>query len=243
MNVAVCDDNVADRKQTERLLSRASERRAAVSGVLYSDSYGNPQALLSHPMLYDLFLIDLCHTEGVRAADVARKIRTAGSDAPIALLSSDLDYSEAEFPAGCLFTKKPLTKEVLDSFLDAAQTFLDSKEPRIEVRVEKDTAYIRECEILYAEAEGEKTRIHLTDGRILVTAVNLSAFFDDIEAVHPSFVMPNSRHVINCRYVTHFSFPGKAHLTNGMKVSVSPALMAYTKEMQAEYYGKNSDSK
>ena len=98
---------------------------------------------------------------------------------------------------------------------------------------------MRECEILYAEAVGEKTRIYLTDGSEMVTSVNLSTFFDDIEAMHPSFAMINTKQIINCRYVTRFSFPGKAHLTNGIKVSVSPTLMPYAKQMQAEYYGKD----
>ena len=38
MHIAVCDDNVADRKQTERLLQRASDRHASTTGVFYIDS-------------------------------------------------------------------------------------------------------------------------------------------------------------------------------------------------------------
>jgi DNA-binding LytR/AlgR family response regulator len=238
MNIAVCDDNVADRKQTERLLGRASDGRAASSGALFSDSYGNPDALLSHPMLYDIFLLDLCHTEGIRAADVAARLRAAGSDAPIVLLSSEIAYQPEDFPEGCHFYKKPLSQQNITEFLELAQAFKDSAEPRIEIRIEKETAYVRECEILYAEAMGEKTRIYMTDGRELTSSINISTFFDDIESVHPSFAMPNSRQVINCRYVNKFSFPGKAHLVNGMKVSVSPGLMPYVKQMQAEYFGK-----
>ncbi len=238
MHIAVCDDNVADRKQTERLLGRASDKRSALLGVLYFDSYGNPGPMLSHPMLYDLFLLDLCHTEGVSAAEVARKLREAGSDAPIVLTASDIDYSSQDFPEGCIFTKKPLNQEALEEFLEAARAHMESAEPRIEIRHEKETSYVRERDILYAEALGEKTRIFLTDGSELVTAVNLSTFFDDIEAAHPSFAMTNTKQIINCRYVTKFTFPGKAHLTNGVKVSVSPTLMPYAKQMQAEYYGK-----
>ena len=58
MHVAVCDDNVADRKQTERLLGRESDRRAKLTKGLYIDSYGNESALLRNPMQYDIFYID-----------------------------------------------------------------------------------------------------------------------------------------------------------------------------------------
>ena len=55
MHVAVCDDNIADRKQTERLLGRESDRRAKLTEGLFVDSYGNEQSLLTKPMQYDVF--------------------------------------------------------------------------------------------------------------------------------------------------------------------------------------------
>ena len=39
MHLAVCDDNIADRKQMERLLGRESDRRLNTTGVLYVDSF------------------------------------------------------------------------------------------------------------------------------------------------------------------------------------------------------------
>ena len=56
MHIAVCDDNVADRKQLERLLKRESDKRAASTGIIYTDSFGNSTALLSNPMQYDAFI-------------------------------------------------------------------------------------------------------------------------------------------------------------------------------------------
>ena len=53
MHLAVCDDNIADRKQTERLLGRESDRRINTTGVLYVDSFGNRNAILCTPMIYD----------------------------------------------------------------------------------------------------------------------------------------------------------------------------------------------
>ena len=65
MHIAVCDDNVADRKQLERLLKRESDKRAASTGIIYTDSFGNSTSLLSNPMQYDAFYIDMCLTEGI----------------------------------------------------------------------------------------------------------------------------------------------------------------------------------
>ena len=59
MHLAVCDDNIADRKQTERLLGRESDRRSNTTGVLYVDSFGNRNAILSTPMIYDGLFMDM----------------------------------------------------------------------------------------------------------------------------------------------------------------------------------------
>ena len=39
MHIAVCDDNVADRKQFERLIRRESERRGKENGILFADLF------------------------------------------------------------------------------------------------------------------------------------------------------------------------------------------------------------
>ena len=54
MHIAICDDNIADRKQLERLLDRESDRRKDTSGVFFCDSYGNSEHLSRNPMPYEL---------------------------------------------------------------------------------------------------------------------------------------------------------------------------------------------
>ena len=78
MHIAVCDDNVADRKQLERLLKRESDKRAASTGIIYTDSFGNSTSLLSNPMQYDAFYIDMCLTEGITGTEVANALIAQG---------------------------------------------------------------------------------------------------------------------------------------------------------------------
>lgn len=91
MHIAVCDDNIADRKQLERLLERASDRRIHTTGVFHIDSYGNMDAVMSSPMLYDAFFIDI--TSGpVNGFQLVRKLIDAGVTAPIILCISTINY-------------------------------------------------------------------------------------------------------------------------------------------------------
>ena len=98
MHIAICDDNVADRKQLERLLKRESDKRAQNSGILYVDSYGHPESLLTKSMQYDAFFIDICKTEGLTGIDVVTSLTGLGNAAPIILCSSLINYREYQLP-------------------------------------------------------------------------------------------------------------------------------------------------
>ena len=64
MHIAICDDNVADRKQLERLLGRESDKRKSDTGVFYTDSYGDCEVLGRNPMPYDLFFFFFTERDG-----------------------------------------------------------------------------------------------------------------------------------------------------------------------------------
>ena len=49
MHIAVMDDNIADRKQLERLLDRESDRRIQTTGNLYIDSFVALESLFIAP--------------------------------------------------------------------------------------------------------------------------------------------------------------------------------------------------
>ena len=102
MHIAICDDNVADRKQLERLLKRESDARALQSEGFYVDSYGNREALLRSPMLYDAFFIDMCEGS-ITGTDIVDALLKVGVKSPIVLCSSKICYQEYSFPANILF--------------------------------------------------------------------------------------------------------------------------------------------
>lgn len=109
MHIAICDDNMADRKQLERLLKKEAQVYASESEPLYVDSYGNSDALLKSPMLYDVFLVDMCHgtTTGV---DIYNNLRAYGVSAPVVLCSSLIRYQDKELPDDVLFWTNPLKR-------------------------------------------------------------------------------------------------------------------------------------
>ena len=179
MHIAICDDNVADRKQLERLLKREGDSRALQTEGFYVDSYGHMEALLKSPMLYDLFFIDMCFGEST-GIDVVHKLIGIGVNAPIILCSSRIYYPDYSFPENILFLDKPIKKEELTVAIDHAITVKASAIPHIELREESgEYCYVTEPEILYAVSQGAYLKITLTNKKVLsiFNFINIPCFF------------------------------------------------------------------
>lgn len=200
MHVAVCDDNIADRKQTERLLGRESDRRAKITEGLFVDSYGNEQALLTKPMQYDIFYIDMCQTGEDHGLQIALKLTEAGVHAPIYMCCSKVDYRKQDFPENIFFLDKPLRVDDLIASLDYAEKIKTEAVSRIELRDDKETFYVTEDMILYTVEKGNRMLVTLTDGRTVKLVTNISNLFDQWKSFH-SFLAPNGRTLVNARYV------------------------------------------
>ena len=233
MHVAVCDDNIADRKQTERLLGRESDRRAKITEGLYVDSYGNETSLLNTPMMYDIFYIDMCRTEGTSGADVARKLCALGVQVPIYMCCSQIDYRQCELPENVCFLEKPIRKEDLCASLDHAYEIKRNAVPLIELRDEKETHYVTENDILYAVEDGRHMNITLADGRKLridSTADNLYDQWSSLEA----FLAPNLKTIINARHIAKIGLL-RIHMKDGTTFLLNASLRDYTKSLYEKY--------
>lgn len=227
MHIAICDDNVADRKQLERLLKRESDKRAQTSGILYVDSYGHPESLLKNSMQYDVFFIDICKTEGLTGYDVVDSLTELGNTAPVVLCSSLISYDQKRLPKRALLLDKPIKVADLSRVLDEAQTIKDSSAPLIELREDKGTYYVTEPDILYAIQEGVYLTVSLKDGRKVRLATTAINFFSQIEHF-PVFVSPTPRTIVNGRYISQIHFH-KITMDDGTVFKTSGQVLAYAK--------------
>ena len=232
MHVAVCDDNVADRKQMERLLGRESDRRAKLTEGLYVDSYGNESALLRNPMQYDIFYIDMCKSTDTNGTQLAHKLCTLGIQVPIYMCCSCLNYRLESFPDNVFFIDKPIKPDHLIASLDKAYEWKQNAVPRIELRDELETYYITAEDILYGIAGGKHVSVHLTDGRIIHVASSVENLYGQW-AHHQVFLIISSKIIINTKHVTQIGLL-KIHMKDGKHFSVSPSCKKNIIYMQNE---------
>lgn len=236
MHIAICDDNVADRKQLERLLKRESDRRSSTTGILYADSFGNAPALLSNPMQYDVFYIDMCRTDGVCGLDVVNGLLAKGVNAPIVMCCSLVNYRELELPSNVIFLDKPIRTEELSRSIDHALSIKSEAPSLIELREDKDTYYVTEPDIVYAVEEGMYVRVTLTDGRrinVVSTAMNL---FSQIE-MYASFFAPSQKIIVNGRHIGSLGLR-KIVMKDGSVFKTSGKCMQYARYALEEFGDK-----
>lgn len=223
MHIAVCDDNVADRKQLERLLKRESDKRQNTSGHLYTESFGNSDTLIKNPMQYDLFFLDMTEVEPDGFA-VALSLIEAGVNAPIVLCSSKIDYLEkmntlTPCPSNLLHLSKAIETSELSAIIDKALELRDQKIPAIELRSETETYYVTEDDIVYAVMEGNYVRVHLADGRIVPLLTTMYNFFDQV-SMYSHMVLLNEYGMFNIAYMKKYSL-FKVTLQNGIELKSS----------------------
>ena len=155
MHIAVLDDDVASRKQMERLLERASDanKKNGLEGY-YIDSYGAFDSLHSKAAMYDAIYIDIVDSD-MKSHEIAKSILNSGIQGKIILCISSLNYREiisSEDAEQFLFIDKPVNTEELNNTLSICEENRKNREPQIEIRTKDETLYVKYNEFLYAKA-------------------------------------------------------------------------------------------
>ena len=155
MHIAVLDDDVASRKQMERLLERASDanKKNGLEGY-YIDSYGAFDSLHSKAAMYDAIYIDIVDSD-IKGHEIAKSILNSGIQGKIILCISSLNYREiisSEDAEQFLFIDKPVKTEELNNTLSICEENRKNREPQIEIRTKDETLYVKYNEFLYAKA-------------------------------------------------------------------------------------------
>ncbi len=200
MHIAICDDNIADRKHLERLLQRESDRRKDTAGILYIDSYGNVDALTKSPMIYDLFFIDMTGLPP-HGMETAILLRELGVVAPIVLCTSSIRYEDyAKPPVELFYIDKPFKPEQLTEIVDTVDAQNKKAAPTIEVRDDLNTYYIYEEDFIYAYPDGYRTKIVLKDGRVIMQLGTLQELIPILQPFD-SFLLLGKKYIVNYNHI------------------------------------------
>ncbi len=207
MHIAIVADNVADRKQAERLLNRANTALAGSIGTLFIDSYGDESSFLHACMKYDLFILDF-DNDVEHSMETAQKLKEKNAPGLVVICK----HTEAPFQyetaiLGMYTLDKPILTAPLHKLLCDIHLELEKRRSQldlIEIRTETDTRYISRSAILYARAYEKEHRVcyYFADGEVLES----SGTFDELKrllcdynefAIRPDYIIVNKEHITN----------------------------------------------
>ncbi len=218
--IAVCDDNIADRKQLERLLGRENQKRTGEGVTLYIDSFGSSEALCKTPSRYDLFLIDITGKKDESGLTVAKRLRDMGIEALIVLISSKVDYAQiAPEDSDYIFRTQPIYKKDISELVELAIEYSKAKTPQIGIRCKNETHFVDPSDFVYASAKNKASgmEVFLSDGSKIMSTQLISQFASDIAFFDD--IMACDLYYVNLAYVSALT-PTRILLKDGTKLPI-----------------------
>ena len=201
MHVAVCDDNVADRRHIERLLSRESDKRAGTPNILYIDSYGDKDHFLINPLKYNIIFMDMCSRPGL-VEEIIEQLTMMGYRAPLILYSSKIDYTAIpNLPDYVIHAKKPYIPDPLPEYLLLGDRNVVGNIVTVSVHTNDTVSYIPKNYIMYALQEEKGSTLYLPNGEFVSVEEDISEL-RRIFAPYEEFERVNTTSIANFKFVS-----------------------------------------
>ena len=239
MRIAVFDDNIADRRHTERLLKRESDRIHGLGAESFViDCYGNPDKLYSMADTYDIFLIDQAEVPEETGMDIARALRAQGVLNPVILMCGRIDYQALaeDNDTNFYYLNKPFEQEALTDMVSLCGEHLVKRVGAIELRGDVETLHVTSSEILYAcEAERGYLTVALEGREPIRIMSDAPTLFELIMNTKkdPAIVAVSPKSFLNKNHIVKMGL-FSARMRDGKKLTFSPSFLSNAAELRAE---------
>lgn len=232
MHIAVLDDNMVDRNQMNRLLTRVSDARKkkGLEGY-FIDLYGSYDALMHNVAMYDAIFLDVVN-ETPKGHEIAYEIVFQGVHGKVVLMNSEITYKdhiEEIYLNDYLYINKPIKVPELEEVLSECEEARKHRKPKLELRSDTETFYINETELISASVrEPGKITVSLSFEKELTILADMGIFKNDAE-IFPNVVSINNTTLINLYHiesVNNFS----VNMKNGENYKISPIISSKLKK-------------
>lgn len=231
LTIAICDDNENQIKELRRLLDEWSADKPF---ALTIDEYISAESFLfSYPdKPCDLLLLDI-EMKQLNGMALAKKLRSDGDMLPVVFVTGYSEYIGDGYEVEALhYLLKPVDKQKLFAVLDR---YVKRRTPEneITVRCEDKTLHISPDMIMYCEAVGKKTHIHIKE-QVLICETGIGNFSSNLGS---DFAVCHRSYIINLRYVRCI---GKTEITldNGENIPLSRRLYKDVNEKFISFYAR-----
>lgn len=202
MQIAICDDEKADREKTGEMIRQKMEKRKEAFQIRY---FSCGEDLVEHYengyLGYDLIFMDIymAHSNGL---ETIRQIRRYDRKAGVVFTTASPDYAIDGYDVqACGYLLKPVRQDKMD---DVINRFMEERYPRIKQSLlmvnGSSGRRIAYDDILYIESRGVNLRIVLSGGTEHTIRKKLTEV--EAELSQPRFLRCNQSFIVNMDYIT-----------------------------------------
>lgn len=195
LTIAICDDNENQISELRRLLGEWSADKPF---ALVIDEYISAESFLFsyHDKPCDLILLDI-EMKRLNGMELAKKLRDKGDMLPIVFITGYSEYMSDGYEVEALhYLLKPVDKTKLFSVLDR---YIKRRAPESEIMLSCDegSLHISPEMIVYCEAVGKKTYVHLQD-KTIVCNMGISSMKNILP---DEFIFCHRSYIVNLQFV------------------------------------------
>lgn len=228
IRIAICDDCEKDMQRIQQLSARYLDKHNLYVPV---DTFSSGEALLAAELSeYGLIFLDI-FMGGKNGMETAKQLMKKNRKIQIVFASTSIDFAAEAFDIEALhYMVKPIEEKqiyrVLDKYFEG---FSAIRTITVKVGRMKEDVYI--SDILYVEARGKKTVLHLKKG-----SLEASRSLSEMMALLPDgeFCMPIRWAGVSMREITAL-YTDRLQLSDGTEIPVSRGKREEIKAAFAEF--------
>lgn len=229
LTIALCDDESSQIQNLRRLIGQWSKDKPFVVDLAeYESAEQFLFAYADNPC--DLLLLDV-EMGGINGVELAKKLRAEGDMLPVVFVTGYSEYMSEGYDVEALhYLLKPVDEKKLFAVLNR-YAMRREKHKEIVMEVLDKTMHVPEDSVVYIEAFGRKTQVHLSDKTVLDCNRSLGGF----EGL--GFVRCHRSYLVNLRYVGGISRTAVL-LDGGGEIPLSRRLYHSVNQAFIQYYTK-----
>lgn len=235
MKVVICDDNMEDLEEVERLLIKYGESVPNIKFALEMfSSADNLYQKISEKELADIYILDLIMEEKT-GIDIGEKIREAGSESVIVYITSSDDFAlEAYGVHAIRYLLKPVGEERFFEAMDYAFSYAKKKEVSMfNIKTKEGPVSVPYSKIEYIENYSRMLNVCLTNGENIKSIFIRKSFDEEIKEIaeDSQFLKVHKSFLINMDYVKKLD-QGSVIMESGKSIPISKTRAA---DVRKEY--------
>lgn len=229
ITIAICDDDSIQVAHLRELLTQWSvDKPFAIHINEYESAEGFLFDYPDNPC--SLLLLDI-EMRGINGMELARKLRRDGDMLPVIFITGYSEYISDGYDVEALhYLLKPLNEEKLFAVLDKHISRHFDKSEEILVTAADSFTHILVDGIVFIEAFGRKTQIHLSDKTVIDSNMGIGQF----EKLN-GFIHSHRSYIVNLRYVRSIS-KAAVMLDTGEEIPLSRRLYNEVNKKFIDFY-------